>query len=214
MKVFHPKREFRFVGRPWVKLSTPSSLPCAWPRGWNLRPFTSCNMQMATWAMEGRDSVTIRNRSKWFHGLWMQAWYLSLSHIFDIERSAGIPWCRIYSPSASIYYDKWGHPCGLEKSGKLPATGPRPGALPSSAALLAELRAGRQRLRAIFMEAEVELQGTQRFRWSYVWDCKGHDLGWLLHASSEIFVQGDSFGRSGLENHDEFFFLAKLCSSG
>lgn len=71
--------------------------------------------------------------------------------------------------------DQRGHPCGLEKSGKLPATGPRPGALPSSAALLAELRAGRQRLRAIFMEAEVELQGTQRFRWSYVWDCKGHD---------------------------------------
>ncbi|CAJ1416719.1 unnamed protein product, partial [Effrenium voratum] len=38
--------------------------------------------------------------------------------------------------------------------GKLPATGPRPGALPCSAASLAELRAGRQRLRAIFQEAE------------------------------------------------------------
>ena len=116
----------------------------------------------------------------------------------------------IMSYSLTIYYDKWGHPCGLEKSGKLPATGPRPGALPSSAALLAELRAGRQRLRAIFMEAEVELQGTQQFRWSYAWDCKGHDLGWLLHASSEIFVQGDSFGRSGLENHDEFFFCKTM----
>ena len=51
--------------------------------------------------------------------------------------------------------------------GKLPATGPRPGALPSNATLLAELRAGRQRLRAIFAEAE---------NWLDAWLEELHDL--------------------------------------
>lgn len=91
----HFPREFCFVGRPWVKLWTPFSLPCAWPRGWNLRPFTSCNMQMATRAMEGRDSVTIR-----FHALWMEAWYyLSPAEMLKCHNA-------IMSYSLTIYYDK------------------------------------------------------------------------------------------------------------
>ncbi|CAK9043903.1 Mycosubtilin synthase subunit A [Durusdinium trenchii] len=64
--------------------------------------------------------------------------------------------------------------------GKLPSTGPRPGALPSSAWLLHELRAGRERLRAIFAEAEG---------WLDAWLEELHDLACKAAAAAGVLFQ-------------------------
>ncbi|CAK9118523.1 unnamed protein product [Durusdinium trenchii] len=68
--------------------------------------------------------------------------------------------------------------------GKLPSTGPRPGALPSSAWLLHELRAGRERLRAIFAEAEG---------WLDAWLEELHDLA--CKAAAAAGEEGGAPGR-------------------